>query len=66
MTNGEWIKGQADKAGIPRRTLGQVKKSLAAAAKVGSDKAIARLMLEFGRLEDDAVAYVRDYLEGRA
>lgn len=62
-TNGQILRAAADKAGIPLRTLDDVKSCLArdAAKGNGTDVAMARLMLKFGRLTDEARAYVENY-----
>lgn len=62
MTNGEYFKAAADKLGIPRRTLNQVRTTLARAKKQKSDVTFARLMRDHGRLTDEAMAYVNQYL----
>lgn len=62
MTNGEWLKGQAEAMGFPMRTLDQVKKTLARAKKNGADVSMANLMLSHGRLSDDATKYVSEYV----
>lgn len=54
-------KAIAEKMGIPKQTLSQVKKTLQQCAKQGSDATMARLMLKIGRLEDDAIEYVKSY-----
>lgn len=52
----------ADEQGIPLRTLADVKNALNDAALVGTDHAMARLMLRHGRLTDGARKYVeREY-----
>ena len=48
-------------AGIPLRTLEQVRAALEQAKATGSDAAMAKLMLRHGRLTDDARMYVRAY-----
>lgn len=48
----------ADRLNIPARTLEDVTVALAKAAKKNADKSMARLMLNHGRLTDEARAYV--------
>lgn len=64
-TNGQLLTAAAERAGIPLRTLDDVRRGLAADAK--HDPAItammARLMLNHGRLTDEARAYVKSFLE---
>lgn len=67
-TNADILKAHADALGMPRRTLDQVRAALArdkARSKKGEriDISMARLMLNHGRLEDAARAYVAKYLE---
>jgi hypothetical protein len=67
-TTGERLHAEADKAGIPLRTLEQVRNTLArdkARSRNGAriDLSMARLMLSAGRLTDDARAYVEAYLK---
>lgn len=52
------IHTQAEQRGIPRRTLDDVKDTLAQAKRTKDDKSMARIMLKHGRLTDDARAYV--------
>jgi uncharacterized membrane protein len=54
----------AEERGIPLRTLEQVKADLEQAKRTKADKALARVMVKFGRLTDNARAYARDYLGG--
>lgn len=56
------LAAHAERLGIPRRTKAQVIAALNRAAKTGADKKMATMMLEHGRLEDDAIDYVREYL----
>jgi hypothetical protein len=46
------------------RTLEQVKETLAQASKTKADKAMARLMVDHGRMTDAAREYVVAYLKG--
>lgn len=65
-TLGDVLKAEADKATLPLRTLEQVKECLARDKKKKGqvDVKIARMMLRFGRLTDEARAYVlREYSE---
>ncbi len=63
-TNAEWLHAEAAKAGIPLRTLDQVRASIArdkARAKgknANLDKTMARLMLNHGRLTAEARAWI--------
>lgn len=49
---------EAERRGMPGRTLEQVKADLAAAKKRKADVSMARLMLRFGRLTEEARAWV--------
>lgn len=57
---------EAERRGMPRRTLEQVKSDLAAAKKrakgknAGLDAEMARMMLRYGRLTDEAILYIGD------
>jgi hypothetical protein len=67
-TNAEWLHAEAAKAGIPLRTLEQVRDTLARDKKRSKkgdriDLSIARLMLKAGRLTDEARAYVEAYVK---
>jgi hypothetical protein len=62
-TVGDILRDDAEKAGLPLRTLEQVKTGLARAKKTGGDKCenrMARMMLRYGRLTDEAILYVGD------
>lgn len=48
----------AEQAGIPLRTLDDVRAALEQARLNQSDKSLARLMLKFGRLTNEARAFV--------
>jgi len=62
MTNGNILKQYADTAGIPPRTLEQAREALACAKQTNADKALARIMLRFGRLTNEARDYIiREY-----
>lgn len=58
----EELHAHAERLGIPRVTLDQVKESLAQAAKKKADQSMARLLVAHGRLTDEAMAYVEGYL----
>ena len=66
-TNKEWLHAEAEKSGIPLRTLDQVRDTLANCKKrakgknANLDKTMARLMLNAGRLTDEAREYVASY-----
>lgn len=67
-TIAEWLHAEAAKAGIPLRTLDDVRANLAACKarargkNVNLDKSMARLMLNHGRLTDEARAWIaREY-----
>ena len=52
----------AEDRGMSRRTVDQVKESLARAKKYNTDREMALLMLRHGRLSDEAREYVaREY-----
>lgn len=57
------LAAHAEHIGIPRRTKAQVIAALNRAAKTGADKKMATMMLEHGRLEDDAREFVIAYLK---
>lgn len=57
-TNGERLAHEADRLGIPRRTLEQVKAALAETDEKDR-RAFAKLMARHGRLTPDALEYVR-------
>lgn len=66
LNNGQILALEADKAGIPLRTVDDVTRELArdkARSKKGVriDLTMARLMLRFGRLTPEARAYVENY-----
>lgn len=52
------LKAHADRLGIPLRTVEDVREALTKAKAKGADKSMARLMLNHGRLTDDARAFV--------
>lgn len=57
-TIAEWLHADAAKAGIPLRTLEQVSEALSQAKRTKADVTLARLMLNHGRLTEQARAYV--------
>lgn len=57
-TNGDILREQAGKAGIPLRTLEQVKAALVQAKKNKCEASMLRIMLNHGRLTDEARAYL--------
>jgi hypothetical protein len=64
ITNGDYWRAVADALGMPGRTLEQVQTALADAKRrakgknAGLDEALARLMLNHGRLTPDARAWI--------
>lgn len=62
-TNGDFLRADAERLGIPKRTLDQVRDCLAQAKKTNADKAMARIMLSNGRLTDEALKYVIEYAD---
>ena len=62
MTNGDYRRVVAEKQDTSLRTLDQVKDSLAQARKNKREAELARIMLRYGRLTDEAREYVaREY-----
>jgi len=62
MTNGDYRRVVAEKQDTSLRTLDQVKDSLAQARKNRREAQLARIMLRYGRLTDEAREYVaREY-----
>lgn len=59
-TNSQLMREHADKVGIPLRTLAQVQETLASDKKKPGnvDVRMARMMLNHGRLTDEARAWV--------
>lgn len=53
-TTAEWLHAEAEKAGIPLRTLVDVQTCIRQCRRQKSDKTMARLMLNHGRLTDEA------------
>jgi hypothetical protein len=62
-TVGEILRNDADRLGIPLRTLDQIRNALERAKKHKSDKTMARLMLTQGRLTEEARAFVTSYAD---
>lgn len=58
QTNGSFLRAQADRKGIPLRTLADVRNTLERCKHYNADAATARLMLKHGRLTDEARAWV--------
>lgn len=56
--NAAELTSHADRLGIPLRTLDDVREALEQARAQKSDAAMARLMLKYGRLTEDARAFV--------
>lgn len=54
VTNGDYWRAQAEKAGIPERTLAQVQEAIRLAKIEDGDEAMARLLLRHGRLTIEA------------
>lgn len=64
MKNSDILRTDADKAGIPLRTLQQVKDGLAQARKNKCEARMAKLMLNHGRLTAAAREYItREYAQ---
>lgn len=62
MTNGDWLRAQAEQMGFPLISIFKAQESLARAKKTGADAAMARLMLRHARMTDKAREYVaREY-----
>ena len=62
MTNGDYRRVVAEKQDTSLRTLDQVRDSLAQARKNRREAELARIMLRYGRLTDEAREYVaREY-----
>jgi hypothetical protein len=58
-TNGQRLQADAERIGIPRRTLADVKATMARAKLAGSGVQMARLMLRHGRLTEAARAFLK-------
>lgn len=52
------LNAHAERRGIPLRTVDDVRVALTKAKETNADKSMARLMLNHGRLTDDARAFV--------
>ena len=63
MTNADALKKAADALNIPLRTKDQVADTLHKAEAYGGHLRVANMMLTHGRLTDDAIQYVQDYLK---
>jgi hypothetical protein len=61
-TYGEQLRAAADRIGTPLRTVEQVRACLEKAKQAGAYASMARLMLNHGRLTDDARDFVRKCL----
>ena len=49
---------EAERRGMPLTSLERAKAGLAQAKKTGADKSMARLMLRFGRLSEEARTWI--------
>lgn len=58
-TWGDILRADAEKVGIPLRTLAQVQACIAKCRKQKSEKTMARLMLKAGRMTDEARAWLQ-------
>lgn len=56
-----WLHDIAEKQGTPLVTLDEAKEGIERAKKTKADKALASIMLKFGRMTDEARAYVEAY-----
>ena len=66
VTNGEWLRQAAERQRIPLRTAEQVRACLEKVQKTNADMSMARLMLNHGRLTDDARGIARAWLDSRS
>jgi hypothetical protein len=57
-TVGSLLHAEAEKSKIPLRTLDQVKACITKCRKQKSDKSMARLMINAGRMTDEARAWL--------
>ena len=57
-TWGDILRADAEKAGVPQRTLHQVQACIRQCRKQKSDKTMARLMLNAGRLTDESLEWL--------
>lgn len=60
--NTELLNQYANELNIPLRTLDDVRSSLTKAKKKKADMSMARLMLNHGRLTDEARQFVAEYV----
>lgn len=58
-TNGDILREQAEKAGIPLRTLDEVKADLIEARANKCEAEMASLMFRHGRMTDEARAFLK-------
>ncbi len=56
------LHAHAERLGIPLRTVEDVRNALTKAAKKNADKSMARLMLNHGRLTDEARSFVEAWV----
>lgn len=57
-TVGAMLRHDAEKAGIPLRTLADVQSTITVCKRQNSDATMARLMLNHGRVTEDARAWL--------
>lgn len=60
QTVGDELVQHADRIGYPLRTLSQVKAGMRQAAKNGAETTMARMMLRYGRMTNEARAWLAD------
>lgn len=58
MTRGEALRTHAERSGIPVRSLEQVQQCISRCKRQKSDEAMARLMLNHGRMTEEARAWL--------
>jgi hypothetical protein len=58
LTTGDLLRADADKAGLPLKTLNEVRLALLNAKDTHADKTLARMMLRYGRMTEQARHYV--------
>ncbi len=63
MTNGDKLRLDAERLGIPLVSIWSAKEALAVAKCTKADGALACIMLNHGRLTDEARAYVTKYAQ---
>lgn len=62
MTNGDVMREHAKATGVPLVSIWKAQEGLAKAKRTKADVTLARLMLRYGRLTDEARDYVtREY-----